>query len=95
MAKQIRKTSEIILICMLVLLILPVWAVHVKGGKINTITTDGGITGTLFYKEDTVVSSANGVPVLYNIPMVLVRVIQDPFREECLQTKRISIVLLP
>lgn len=95
MAKLIRKTSEIILICALVLLLLPVWTVHVKGGKINSVATGDGITGTLLYEEDTVACGANGVPMLYNLPMVLVRVVQDSFREEGLQTKRISIVLLP
>lgn len=89
-----RNIGKRILIAAVVIMLLPIWNVHVKGGEIEEHTSSSGafyVTGSSYLLPDSVITYQNGAPRLYNLFGVLLRVSQDATREEYEKTKRISL----
>ena len=92
--------KKVIIGIMLVVLLLPVWNVRVRGGKMDETTTTAAsgayrITGTLALKEDSVITDRHGDPKLYSLAMIAVRLCRDPFRKTYDRTSGISPAMMP
>lgn len=93
-----RNIGKRILIVAVVIMLLPIWNVHVKGGEIEEQTSGVGafhVTGSWHLLPDSVVIGPDGTPRLYNLFGILLRISQDATREEYEKTKRISLCVLP
>ena len=93
-----RNIGKRILIAAVVIMLLPIWNVHVKGGEIEEQTSGSGafyVTGSSYLLPDSVVIGPSGAPRFYNLFGVLIRISQDSAREEYEKTKRISLCVLP
>lgn len=89
-----RNIGKRILIAAVVIMLLPIWNVHVKGGEIEEYTSSSGafyVTGSSYLHPDSVITYPNGTPRLYNLFGVLLRVSRDAARKEYEKTKRISL----
>ena len=98
--KRRNVVKKIIVGIVLIVLLLPVWNVHVRGGGMDeTVTTAVSgtyqITGSLALKEDSVITDRRGNPKLYSLAMIVVRVCQDPFRKEYNRMSGISLAMIP
>lgn len=93
-----RNIGKRILIAAVVIMLLPIWNVHVKGGEIEEYTSSSGafyVTGSSYLHPDSVITCPNGAPRLYNLFGVLLRVSRDAACEEYEKTKRISLCVWP